>query len=112
MLARTVFVDRQNAALGRRQTFRETLPLTLAAMLIAGVVIVDRDFGFSAATFTGLGIGWTAIVLLDVIGKRILRALDPSSTVAQDAPNLLKPTPPDMSDALDRIDASDRKDAK
>lgn len=101
LLSRMVFVDRQNAKLGRRQSLRETIPLTLVAMLIAGVVIIDRNFGFSAATFTGLGIGWTAIVLLDVIGKRIL---DPSSIVIQEAPNLLKPVPEDMVETTERIE--------
>lgn len=106
LLARTVFLDRQNQKLGRRQTWRETIPLTLVAMLIAGVVIIDRQLGFSAATFAGLGIGWTAILILDVIGKKIL---DPASTIASLAPNLIKPTPEDMVDAIERIDRADAR---
>lgn len=72
LLARTVFVDRENRKLGRRQRLRETLPLTLTAMLISGVVIWDNQMGFSTAAFTGIGVGWTAILLLDVIGRRII----------------------------------------
>jgi hypothetical protein len=75
-LARTVFVDRENRRIGRRQTFRETIPLTLIAMLVAGVIIWDGGLGYSKAAFTGLGVGWTAILILDVIGRRILGAVE------------------------------------
>lgn len=74
-LARTVFVDRENRRLRRRQTFRETGPTTGVAMLIASVVILDRSLGLSGAALTGLGVGWTAMLLLDVIGKRVLDGL-------------------------------------
>lgn len=72
LLARTVFVDRENRKLGRHQRLSETLPLTMTAMLISGVVIWDNQMGFSTAAFTGIGVGWTAILLIDVIGRRIL----------------------------------------
>ncbi len=86
MLARTVFVDRENRKLGRRQKLRETLPLTGVAALISGVLIYDNQMGYSTAAMTGLGVGWTAILLLDVIGKRII---DPSAGVAaKDPPDI------------------------
>lgn len=74
VLARWVFVNRENRRLPRRQPWRETLPLTLVAMLIAAVVIHDRGFGLSMAAFTGLGVGWAAVLLLDVLGDRITAA--------------------------------------
>ena len=42
-------------------------------MLIAGVVIWDRKTGLSMSVFIGLGVGWTAILLLDVIGAWMLK---------------------------------------
>lgn len=74
VLARWVFVNRENRRLPRRQTWRETAPLTLTAMLITGVVVHDRDLGLSAAAFTGLGVGWSAVLLLDLFGERITAA--------------------------------------
>lgn len=75
LLARTVFVDKENRRLKRKQGWRETLPLTLVALLIAGVWIWDRQLGLSAAVFTGLGVGWVAILMLDIIGKRAIDAV-------------------------------------
>ncbi len=74
VLARWVFVNRENRRLPRKQPWRETLPLTLVAMLITAVVVRDRDLGLSAAAFTGLGVGWAAVLLLDVLGERITAA--------------------------------------
>lgn len=74
VLARWVFVNRENRRLPRRQELRETLPLTLVAMLITGVVVHDQNFGLSAAAFTGLGVGWAAVLLLDILGERIVAA--------------------------------------
>lgn len=74
VLARWVFVNRENRLLPRRQPWRETLPLTLVAMLVTGVLVYDREFGLSMAAFTGLGVGWAAVLLLDVLGDRITAA--------------------------------------
>jgi len=71
-LARWVFVNREYRRVGMRQGWSETLPLTLVAMLVAGVLIYDRQLGISASAFVGLGVGWVAVVLLDVFGDRIL----------------------------------------
>lgn len=71
-LARWVFVNREARNRVKPQTWRETLPLTLVAMLIAGVIIHDRNLGLSAAAFAGLGVGWAAVLLLDVLGERVI----------------------------------------
>ena len=92
-LARWVFVNRENRRLPRHQSWRETLPLTLVAALVASVVIIDRDLGLSAAAFTGLGVGWTAVLLLDLFGERITAALRAGFAI---------PTPPHVADAADK----------
>jgi hypothetical protein len=74
-LSRWVFVGRENRRLGKPQRWNDTLPLTLVAMLVAGVVIHDRQMGLSAAAFTGLGVGWAAVLLLDIMGERITNML-------------------------------------
>lgn len=102
VLARTVFVDRENRKLQRKQSFRETAPLTAVAMLIAGVWIWDQKLGLSMAVFTGLGVGWVAILLLDILGKRVIAALrallsaDPQETL-----------PPEMKSRLSELDKID-----
>lgn len=74
-LSRTVFVNRENRRLERPATWRETLPITLSACLIAGVLIVDRHLGISASAFVGLGTGWTTVLILELFGDRILNAM-------------------------------------
>lgn len=92
VLARWVFVNRENRRLPRRQPWHETLPLTLVAMLIATVIILDQDLGLSAAAFTGLGVGWVAVLLLDVFGDRIMAAFRAGFAV---------PVKPEVADAID-----------
>lgn len=74
-LARIVFVNRENRRLDKRAPFMETLPVTAAACLIAGVVIYDQQLGISASAFIGLGVGWTTVVLLELFGDRAVNAL-------------------------------------
>jgi F0F1-type ATP synthase assembly protein I len=74
-LARIVFVDRENRRLQRRQSFRETAPVTAIAMLVVAAIVQDRHIGISMAAFTGLGVGWTTVMLLDIIGERVMRVL-------------------------------------
>lgn len=74
-LARWVFVNKQNRTLARREKWHETLPLTLTAMLIAGAIIWDRHPTISAAAFIGLGVGWAAVLLLDLLGERVTAGL-------------------------------------
>lgn len=92
VLARWVFVNRENRRLPRRQPWRETLPLTLTAMLITAVLVHDRQLSLSAAAFTGLGVGWSAVLLLDLFGDRITAAFRAGFAV---------PTPPHVRDAID-----------
>ena len=71
-LSRWVFVNREVRRTSQRQPWKETLPLTLVAMLVTGVLITDRQLSVSASAFLGLGVGWVAVLLLDVFGDRIL----------------------------------------
>jgi hypothetical protein len=73
-LARWVFVNRENRRMNIPQNWRETLPLTLVAMLVAGVIIHDQQVGLSLAAFIGLGVGWAAVLILDILGERITAA--------------------------------------
>lgn len=72
-LARQVFLSKEKRRTGMKQPMSESLPLTLCAMLVTGVVIWDRELGLSMSVFTGLGVGWTAILLLDVLGGWVLK---------------------------------------
>lgn len=71
-LARWVFVNKQYRETSRQPRLSETLPLTLVAMLVAGVLIWDRKFSVSTSAFVGLGVGWTAVLLLDILGDFVL----------------------------------------
>lgn len=90
-LARWVFVSRENRLTKTPQKWNDTLPLTLVAMLVAGVIIHDRKLALSAAAFTGLGTGWVAVVLLDVFGERIASMLRAGFAVPE---SKLPPIPP------------------
>lgn len=72
-LARQVFITKERRRTGAQPPWSETFPLTLVAMLITGVLIWERRFGLSLSVFTGLGVGWTAILLLDVVGAWVLK---------------------------------------
>ena len=100
-LARTIFVGRENQRLKRKQQFGETFPLTAAAMLIAGVIIWDRQLGISMAAFTRLGVGWVAVLALDVLGQRAIEVL---RVLMGAKPN---ETPPDMLNTLQKLDEDD-----
>lgn len=122
-LARWVFVNKEQRRLGRRESPGETLPLTLIAMLVAGVVIVEQDLDLSAAAFTGLGVGWAAVILLDILGDRVTIML--RSTLGVSAPTLPPEAdlsghegrmieedvdiPPDMGRLIDQIGEDGRK---
>ena len=122
-LARTVFIDRENRRLQRRQTWRETLPVTGTAMLIAGVWIWDSRPSLSIAAFTGLGVGWVAVILLDILGKRVADGLRALLGVQPDDTRLPPPVahvadmtarhdsdiPPEMARLVDLVDESDSR---
>lgn len=122
-LARTVFVTRENRRLQRRQTWKETLPVTGVAMLITGAWIWDSHPSISIAAFTGLGVGWTTVLLLDLFGesilswgRRVLSASPPRPVGRLDlsgqdgrVSNADLDIPPDMAAQVDRIDQVDRQ---
>ena len=99
-LARQVFLTKERRRTGQKQPWGETFPLTLCAMLVTGVIIYDRQLGLSMAVFTGLGVGWTAILLLDVIGSAVLKAGRRLLNVSDEDLNL----PRDQVDLVRRID--------
>lgn len=122
-LSRWVFVGRENRRMGKPQRWNDTLPLTLVAMLITGVVIHDRGLGLSAAAFVGLGVGWAAVLLLDVFGERVVSMLRAGFAVPPDQVVRGKldlsghdgkvldeaNVPPDMTANLAKIDKEDRE---
>ena len=107
-LARQVFINKQRRSSGQKAPISETLPLTLCAMLVAGAIIYDRELGLSMSVFTGLGVGWTAILLLDVLGgwvfktsKRIFQITDEELGISPHERVLL--------DEMDRMDKEEKK---
>lgn len=119
LLARWVFVNRENRRLPRPQRWQETMPLTLVGMLVTAVLVHDQKMGFSMAAATGLGVGWAAVLLLDVLGDRILAAFRagfamPLPPEVRNKADLsghegrittdLVDLPPDMLRALERLD--------
>jgi hypothetical protein len=71
ILARLVYVDAENKKLGRRQTVRETMPLTMVALLIAGPFIWKHRDAITVTPLLGLGIGWSALLLLKLAGTAV-----------------------------------------
>jgi hypothetical protein len=115
-LARIVFVNRENRRLERSQPLRETLPVTLAACLIAGALIWDQRLSISTSAFLGLGVGWTTVLLLELFGDNVLNAMRaltgrgpltpvrPRTGPTEVAPN---PLPDDMVELLRQADEKD-----
>lgn len=71
-LARAVFVSRTKRETGQNADWRETLPLTLAGMLSTGAIVWDQAMSISSAAILGLGTGWVAVLMLDLVGGRAL----------------------------------------
>lgn len=101
-LARQVFINKERRRTGTKQPVSETMPLTLCAMLVTGVIIYDKQLGLSMSVFAGLGVGWTAILLLDVLGgwalktgKRVFAVTDEELGISPEERGLL--------DKLDKI---------
>ena len=122
VLARWVFVNREQRRLGRKESWRETLPITLVGALVAGVVIWDRQLGLSSAAFVGLGVGWATVLILEVAGHRISQAMQtllghhpppdfpPMADLSGHDGKLLPEdidTPQDMAELVDKIDEAD-----
>jgi hypothetical protein len=89
-LARWVFVNKQYRETNRQPRLGETLPLTLVAMLVAGVLIWDRKFSVSTSAFVGLGVGWTAVLLLDILGDFVLTKMKIMFSAGPASPNFPK----------------------
>lgn len=121
-VARLVFITRENRQLHRQQTWRETVPLTVVAMLIAGAFIWQNSLKASTAIYVGLGVGWVAVILLDILGQRVMEtlrtalgggpaspALPPAADISgNDGVVTSAEIPPSMAEILDRIDAAER----
>lgn len=118
-LARWVFVNKENRRLPRRQGWSETLPVTLVGMTIAAAIIHEGRLGVSSAAFTGLGVGWSAVLLLDLFGERITAAfragfampvprnVADKADLSGESGQLLgsdKTVPPDMAQLVDKLD--------
>jgi hypothetical protein len=123
-LARWVFVNREVRKTHTSQRWNEQIPLTLVAMLITGVLVTDRQLGVSSAAFLGLGVGWAAVLILDVLGERVLAALRGALSAGPAHPEAFPPqadhsgkdglvssdevnTPDDMKKLLNIIDSQD-----
>lgn len=115
-LARIVFVNKENRALGHKQPWRETLPITLLACLIAGGMIVDGHLLYSKAIGVGVGVGWTTIATINLISKVVnpgASAPPPPDPPPTDAARLyrerpLPPPNPEHDELLRRIDEADK----
>jgi hypothetical protein len=68
-LARTVFVDQENRKLRRRQKLRETMPLTLAGMLVVGSFLWDANTTLAKASLFGLSVGYGTMLILKMLGR-------------------------------------------
>lgn len=127
-LARWIFVNREVRRTSQPQAWTEQLPLTLMAMLVTGVLIWDRQLGLSSSAFLGLGVGWVAVLLLDIFGDRVLTVFRGSLQGGPANPNMPPQAdhsgrdglmdeevtflPPDMRDQLKRIDDAQKNGGK
>ena len=126
VLARWVFVNREQRRLGRKESWRETLPITLVGALVAGVIIWDRQMGLSSAAFVGLGVGWATVLILEVAGARVSQAAQ--SLLGVHPPPSFPPradlsghdgklrseeveVPPDMAKLVDKLDEAPKKES-
>jgi hypothetical protein len=107
-LARLVTIDAENKRLGRRQTFRETGPLTWIAVLVVCPLIWHYRVAVPWAALIGLGVGYTVRIILRLLGST---AVGFSQAMAERiialknaAPPPPMDIPPDMQDLLDQMD--------
>lgn len=70
VLARMVFIDDENKKLGRKQTLRETLPLTGVALVFAAPLMWQNRMSIVLPVFIGAGVGYSTILFLK-IGVRV-----------------------------------------
>ena len=67
-LARLVTIDTEDKRLGRRQTRRETVPLTLIGALIVCPLIWQFNLAVPWASMIGLGVGYSVKLVLKIFG--------------------------------------------
>ena len=89
-VARMVYIDQENKRLGRKQTIGETLPLTIVALLIAMPFVWKHREEITIAPLIGLGVGYSALLLLKLIGRATIVA---ARTMAQEVALSLSDTP-------------------
>jgi hypothetical protein len=98
-LARMIFVNRENRALGYHQRVGDTLPITLIACLIAFGIIWDGHLLYSKAIGTGVGVGWATMAIVNQLARVITPgAADPTTaakpkTVPRRVKVMRAPTP-------------------
>ena len=90
IVARMVYIDQENKRLGRKQTIGETLPLTIVALLIAMPFVWKHREEITIAPLIGLGVGYSALLLLKLIGRATIVA---ARTMAQEVALSLSDTP-------------------
>lgn len=105
-LARTVFINRENRALGYKQPLAETLPITLLACLIAGGMIVDGHLLYSKAIGIGVAVGWTTIATINLISKVVNPGGGgaPETPIERERARPLPPSHPEHDALLRQID--------
>lgn len=96
-LARLVTIDQEDKRLGRKQTYRETGPLTWIAVLIVCPLIWQLKIAPQYASVIGLGVGYSVRVVLKIIGGATTAA---ARAIARQAV-----------ESLDREEQERRKDA-
>lgn len=84
-LARLVTIGDENKKLGRKQTLRETGPLTWIGVLIVCPVIWHWDIAVPWASFMGLGVGYSVRVVLKIFGGGAVSAARALARRAADA---------------------------
>lgn len=89
-LARWIFVNREVRRTNQPQRWYETLPMTLMAMLVTGVLVIDRKLSLSTSAFLGLGVGWVAVLLLDIFGDKVLTIAKTSFAAGPSDPHVNK----------------------
>jgi hypothetical protein len=84
-LARLVTIDQEDKRLGRKQTYRETGPLTWIAVLIVCPMIWQFDIAPQYASVIGLGVGYSVRLVLKIIGGATTSAARALARQAVDA---------------------------
>lgn len=108
LLSRLVTIDAENRRLGRRQTWRETGPLTWIAVLIVCPLIWHYKVAVPWAALIGLGVGYSVRIILRILGDASANAAravaERTVDALRNAPAPQPGLPPDMEDLLDQID--------